>query len=172
MARSRRRPGYHSPALDATSEQSRPRTQYSRTLLSTFRLCSARDRPTGVAIATQNVARPNAARERQSEVCLRRSGIGKNVDAARLLEHTRFRLGRHLCYRGEEPVGRPALASIYAEGETAGPARQPRELPAPDESIEKTTGIACQGLASAERQIGNPINVELMCEVVIGDGAG
>src|SRR5690349_10763196 len=83
---------------------------------------------TGVTIASQNVARANPARKRQSEIRLCGSRVSKDVDATRLLEHSRLRLGRHLCYSSEEPVGRPALATIYAERKTAGPACQTGKL--------------------------------------------
>ena len=103
---------------------------------------------------------------------MRGSGIGKNVDAAALLEHARLRLGRHLCYSCEEPVGRPALATIDAEWEAASPACQAGKLPATNESIQKTACIIADGPASAQRQICNPIKVELMCEVEVRDRTG
>src|ERR1700746_1616840 len=100
--------------------------------------------PLGEAVPTQDVARADLAGKGQGEVLLRRGGISKNVDASVFLESACSGFRSHLSDRSEEPVRRPALATVHAEGESAGPASHSGSLPATDESVQQATGVAGQ----------------------------
>src|SRR5580692_4729377 len=122
---------------------------------------------TGIAVATQNVARTNLAGKRQGEVLLGSSGIGERVHRAVALERPSFRSGRHLPDRRQEPVRGPALPSINTERKSAGPACDSGKLPVSDESVRNTAGIACEGASFAKRKFGDPVEVELMSEIEV-----
>src|SRR4029077_610136 len=94
--------------------------------------------------STQNIARADLAGKRQGEVLLRCGGISKNCDASVFLESPCSGFRSHLSDRSEEPVRRPALAAVDAEGESAGPASHSGSLPAADETVQHATGVAGQ----------------------------
>src|SRR4029077_3379351 len=123
-------------------------------------------------VSTQDVARSNLAGERQSEISLGRGGICENVDTAVPLESACFWARSHLSDGGQEPVGRPALATIHAEGESAGPAGHAGKLPAANKSVHQAAVIARESPTFAKGQIGNPVEVELVSKIKIGGGAG
>src|SRR5262249_30893530 len=91
------------------------------------------------------------------------------VDATISLESACFRFCSHLSDGGQEPVRRPALATIHAEGESAGPAGQAGKLPAADERVQHAARATRDGAPSANRQIGNPVHVELVGKIEVGD---
>src|SRR4029077_6015394 len=70
------------------------------------------------------------------------------------------------------PVRSPELAIIYSEGEARGPAGQTGKLPSPHNRVHKTAAVVAEMPALAERQLSNPVGVDLVCGVEIGDGAG
>lgn len=60
------------------------------------------------------------------------------------------------------PVGGPARSALDAAGESAGPAGDAGKLPRRDEGIGEPAIIRVKGATSAERQIGDPVELDLM----------
>jgi hypothetical protein len=67
------------------------------------------------------------------------------------------------------PVCRPGAAISNVYRETSRPTRQSGELPATDECIEESVGITGDQLSFTERQLHDPIGVDLMRRIEIGD---
>src|SRR5580704_9339661 len=78
----------------------------------------------------------------------------------------------HLGDRSEEPIRGPALPAVHAVGNAAGPASETGELPATDKCVQNSIGVVRQCAAFADWDIRNPVEVDLMGEVIVGDGAG
>src|SRR6266403_38743 len=96
--------------------------------------------PTGEAVATQDVARANPARERQGESVLGGGGVGKRTNKGIGLPCHGIR-DREMVNAGplggpsEEPVGGPAMAAVHTVGKSAGPASKSEKLPTTNESV-------------------------------------
>src|SRR5207245_3406476 len=105
--------------------------------------------PAGVAISAEGIARTVAlAGERVIEVVDRRGWVGEHADRAiPLLEGAGLWPGGDLRQALEIPVRGPELAVVHAEGESGGPAREPGELPAADDSIRECAGAVGTALA-------------------------
>src|SRR5262249_29939610 len=119
---------------------------------------------TGVTIASNDIARTTSTRKRMDEVileCVRR--VSENADRAiGLLEMSGTGLGHHLRNPLLVPICGPEVAVIYGEGKSAGPAGQSGELPATDESIEHTAGIAGKAPTPAKGQFSDPVGINLV----------
>src|SRR5262252_364277 len=90
-------------------------------------------------------------------------GVSKHVDRAIwLVKYAGGRFSDHLREPLIVPVGGPGLAIVHTERETAGPPSQPGDLPATNEGIQNTSGVAAEMAAFAKRQFSNPVGVDLM----------
>src|SRR5713226_4489872 len=118
----------------------------------------------GVAISADHVSRTALARERMNEVVIERVGwVGENTDRTIwLFEMAGPRPGDHLSDTLLIPVRGPEVTVIHGEGEAAGPAGQARKLPAPNKGIQRRASVALEVPSLAERQLGNPVGVDLM----------
>src|SRR5437762_6654607 len=67
------------------------------------------------------------------------------------------------------PIGRPCSSVGDCHWEPRGPTGQPRKLPATNQSLGNTAGICGKQLTLTERQIDNPIRIELVRGVKVGD---
>src|ERR1700694_2338770 len=95
--------------------------------------------------------------------------VGENTDGAvGLLESTGLRPGGHPRDPLLVPVRGPEITVIHGKGKAAGPAGQAGELPAADESIGNATGVASDGLSGAERQLSNPVGIDLVGCIEVG----
>src|SRR4029077_14239975 len=68
------------------------------------------------------------------------------------------------------PVCWPIGAVGNIRRETACPTSDARKLPTSDNGIDQTSGITGNVLAPAEWQFCNPVNVDLMSGIEVGDG--
>src|SRR5207302_9860253 len=73
---------------------------------------------------------------------------------------------------GQNPVCRPAWAAVNAERESAGPASDSGSRPPANDTVQHTMGTACKGATFAHGQFRNPVEVELVSRIKVGDGAG
>src|SRR6266852_3206164 len=98
------------------------------------------------------------------EVVESRHWIGENADGTRVRIPVMpdLRPGDNLTDTLFVPVCRPEVTVIHGEGETAGPPSQARKLPTSDQSIGNACGVAGEVLSLAERQLGNPVEVDLV----------
>src|SRR4030081_1439596 len=69
------------------------------------------------------------------------------------------------------PVCRPVVAVIHREGEAACPPSQSRKLPTSKQGVGNAGGVAGEALALSEWQLGNPVGIDLVSGVEIGDSA-
>src|SRR5205807_2915418 len=114
--------------------------------------------PLGVTVPAQHVARAHPARKGQGEVLLCRGWIRKEVDAAGSLVGAGPGFRRHLTDPGQKPVCRPALATVNAERESAGPASDSGSRPAADDSVQHTMSTACKGATFAQDRKSTRLN--------------
>src|SRR5713226_6556438 len=118
---------------------------------------------TGVAIPADHISRTAFARERMPEVGERSGRVGEHADRTIwLFEMAGPRPGDQLSDTLLVPVSGPEITVIHGEGEAAGPAGQARKLPAPNERIQRRASVALEVPSLAERQLGNPVGVDLM----------
>src|SRR3989442_15983335 len=126
---------------------------------------------TGVAIPANHISRTAFAGERMPKVVESRRRIGENADGTgvRIPVMPDLGSGDHLTDTLLAPVRRPEVAVIKGEGESTRPPSQARKLPTSDQSIANAVGVAGEVLALAERQLGNPVEIDLVGGVEIRD---
>src|SRR5579862_320626 len=78
-------------------------------------------------------------------------------------------LRQHGCDALFIPVRWPEVAIINAERIAAGPSSDPRELPSSDEGIGNTGGIPHIFLVPSERQFHDPVSIDLVRGVEVGN---
>src|SRR5712691_1364032 len=128
---------------------------------------------TSIPVSANYVSRTGLAGERMLEVGEGGHRIGENAHGtvARIPMTPNLGSGDHLTDTLLVPVCRPEVTVIHREREAAGPPRHARKLPASDQSLGNPGGTAGEACALSKWQRGNPVHVDLVSGIEIGDPA-